>query len=467
MAVKLRTRLFLTVAIVLAVSIGASALLSRRATLVEVREVVARPVAASVDALIATGARVEKHMREQGAAGVEAILVAAGREHAHPFLLIDTARHIVSASTPGLRTARLDRATPDGELALEVESDGERSALAVRGPAAYPVRDRQGETVAWLYALPPDESRERAPKRPLVPSWIEATGAVAVIAIILAFAVSRRILRPVSALTAAAVRMQRGDFDVQVAVRGDDEIAGLSRAFNAMAAQIAETEKLRRQMVGDVAHELRSPVTNLRCGLEAIQDGLTVPDRAAIDALHEDAVFLQRLIADLQDLALAEAGRLDLALADVDVTQVIKRAVASMGVVAGAAISVATDSPLPIIHADADRLEQVLRNLLSNARRHTPADGAITVTASADREAVRITVTDNGCGIDPAHLPHVFDRFYRADRSRARATGGAGLGLAIARQLAAAHSGTIEASSAGTDRGATFVVTLPVRAFAV
>lgn len=280
-------------------------------------------------------------------------------------------------------------------------------------------------------------------------------------ALVLTFALSRRILRPVGELTAAAGRMQRGELDVQVQARGHDEIGELGRAFNAMAARLAETERLRRQMVSDVAHELRSPVTNLRCSLEAIQDGLVPADRANIDMLHEETLFLQRLISDLQELALAEAGRLQLHLGDVNVEEVIRRAAASMSKSPGAAIAIDAEAHLPEVRGDADRLEQVLRNLLSNARRHTPADGAITVSATRSGVGLRIAIRDTGSGISAEHLPHVFDRFYRADQSRARATGGAGLGLAIARQLVSAHGGTLAVSSEGTGSGATFTIDLP------
>ncbi|HEX6974366.1 MAG TPA: ATP-binding protein, partial [Vicinamibacterales bacterium] len=218
----------------------------------------------------------------------------------------------------------------------------------------------------------------------------------------------------------AAERMQRGELGVQVEVRGRDEIAELGQAFNSMASRLAETERLRRQMVSDVAHELRSPVTNLRCTLEAIQDGLAPLDRAGIDALHEETLFLQRLVADLQDLAVAEAGGLGLNATDVDILAIVRRAAGALSDATGAPITIDVPPGLPRIRGDADRLEQVLRNLLSNARRHTPADGTITVTASADAEQLRITVRDTGAGIAAEHLPHVFDRFYRADQSRAR-----------------------------------------------
>jgi len=214
-------------------------------------------------------------------------------------------------------------------------------------------------------------------------------------------------------------------------------------------------------MVSDVAHELRSPVTNLRCSLEAMQDGLVPLTREGVDELHEETVFLQRLIDDLQDLALAEAGRLALHMDAVEIGSVVRRATAALMKAPGAPIDVEIAPRLPAVAGDEDRIEQILRNLLTNARRHTPADGRIAVGVSFSAPMVRITVRDTGSGIPAEHLPHIFDRFYRADGSRARATGGAGLGLAIARQLVSAHGGTISATSEGEGRGVTVTVDLP------
>jgi two-component system sensor histidine kinase BaeS len=226
-----------------------------------------------------------------------------------------------------------------------------------------------------------------------------------------------------------------------------------------MAARLADTERTKRQMVGDVAHELRSPVTNLRCGLEAIQDGLVALDRDRIDALHSETLLLQRLIADLQDLALAEAGGLALERHSVDTAEIVRRAV---GVDPdAAAVTTTIDPDAAEVTADAGRLEQILRNLVSNARRHTPRDGSIEIRASREGGEVRIAVTDTGSGIPPEHLPYVFDRFYRADPSRDRATGGAGLGLAIVRRLVEAHGGTVAAESEGAGRGTTVRIAIP------
>jgi two-component system, OmpR family, sensor histidine kinase BaeS len=217
-------------------------------------------------------------------------------------------------------------------------------------------------------------------------------------------------------------------------------------------------------MVSDVAHELRSPVTNLRCHLEALQDGFLPLDRANLDVLHEEILFLQRLISDLQDLSLAEAGRLDVESKPVDLTQLVRRVVGPFIAASGAPIVVRVPSEPAIVIGDEARIEQVLRNLLSNARTHTPVDGSITVAVTTAGGAVEIKVQDTGAGIAAEHLGYVFDRFYRADESRNRATGGAGLGLAIARQLVTAHQGDIRVDSPGPGQGTTFIVCLPAAA---
>jgi signal transduction histidine kinase len=194
-----------------------------------------------------------------------------------------------------------------------------------------------------------------------------------------------------------------------------------------------------------------------------MQDGLQPADRAAIDALHEESLYLQRLITELQDLALAEAGRLVLQLETADIGSIVRRAAASFAATRGAKIDVDMPPALPPVKADPARMEQVFRNLFSNARIHTPGDGRVTVTAETEgNTSIRLAVRDTGRGIAAEHLPYVFDRFYRADSSRSRSTGGSGLGLAIVRQLVEAHCGKIEASSPGEGQGATFIVRLPV-----
>ena len=278
-------------------------------------------------------------------------------------------------------------------------------------------------------------------------------------------ALSARILRPVERLTAAAQRMEKGDLAVRVPVESEDEIGQLAHAFNAMAGSLASQEQLRRNMVGDVAHELRTPLTNLRGYLEAARDGLVAPDGALVDNLYEETMLLNRLVIDLQDLAQAEAGQLTLVRQPAALEGIVEQAVAILRPQAeakGITLSDRSCRPLcPWWMSIATRVGQVLRNLLNNAVAHTPDGGEITVSARAMDQEVAVSVHDTGTGIAPEHLPYVFDRFYRADKSRARQTGGAGLGLAIVKQLVVAHGGSISVESV-PGQGSTFTFTLPI-----
>ncbi|MDO8578102.1 MAG: ATP-binding protein [Dehalococcoidales bacterium] len=275
---------------------------------------------------------------------------------------------------------------------------------------------------------------------------------------------SRRILSPVQALTDAAKKLGRGDFKQRVAVKDTGEIGDLSHTFNSMAADLERTEQLRRNMIADVAHELRTPVSNIKGYLEAALDGVVKMDGDTIKTIDEEATLLSQLVDDLQELSLAEAGELKLNRHEVDAVELIKQAAA---VVQAKAISreivIATHLPenLPAADVDPHRINQVLHNLLENAIVYTPAGGMITITAEPKGKQIVISVTDTGEGIPANELPFIFERFYRVDKSRSRRTGGHGLGLTIARRLVEAHGGKIEAySEAG--KGSRFVFTVPV-----
>ena len=275
---------------------------------------------------------------------------------------------------------------------------------------------------------------------------------------------SRRILRPVETLTAAARRMEKGDLSQRVEAQSSDEIGELARAFNAMADGLNRLEELRRNMVSDVAHELRTPLSNIRGYLEAVRDGVVEPKPEVIDSLYEEAMLLNRLVDDLQELALAEAGQLTLERQLVAPAGLANRAVeAARGQASASGIALRTDLPerLPLVNVDPQRIGQVLGNLLSNALTHTPSGVEVVVTARADGSEVQLSVSDTGEGVRPEHLPYIFERFYRADRSRSRTTGGTGLGLAIAKQLVEAHGGRIEVESE-VGQGTRFTFTLPV-----
>jgi signal transduction histidine kinase len=293
-------------------------------------------------------------------------------------------------------------------------------------------------------------------------SLLLAAVAAGGVALLLTATVSRGIVGPVEALTAAARRMERGDLSQRVHVRAHDEIGALAHAFNAMADSLSLSEQLRRQMVSDIAHELRTPLTNIRGYLEAVRDGVVSPKPEVIDSLYEESLLLSRLVEDLQELAQVEAGQLRLKRQPCALAEIAEHTVAALPPQTADEPPVHLDLPtdLPLVDADPERVSQVLRNLITNARHHTPPEGSITVSAARRDQAVEITVRDTGSGIAAAHLPYIFERFYRADPARARATGGAGLGLAIVKQLVVAHGGQVGVSST-LGEGTVFTFTLP------
>ncbi len=290
------------------------------------------------------------------------------------------------------------------------------------------------------------------------------TALAVVIALILTFFLSRGISAPVKALTLAATRLGRGDLSQRVQLKDGGEMGELAQAFNSMASDLERAEKLQRNMVADAAHELRTPLSNIRGYLEAIHDGVVAPDKATIHSLQEEALLLSRLVDDLQELALAEAGELKIDRQPGDLAALIHQAVAGMLVKATAkGIALSADLPvvLPSVDIDAYRIGQVLRNLLENAVVHTTGGGRITAAAVRQGNYIEVSVTDTGEGIPAEDLPYIFERFYRVDKSRARATGSSGLGLTITKRLVEAHGGQIRANSE-LGKGSRFSFTIPV-----
>ncbi|GAA2800320.1 HAMP domain-containing sensor histidine kinase [Kitasatospora paracochleata] len=272
--------------------------------------------------------------------------------------------------------------------------------------------------------------------------------------------VGRRLVRPLRALIHTAG--QDPDDFALAPVTTRDETGYLAVAFNHLTERRRQTDEQRKAMVADIAHELRTPLTNIRGWLEVTRDGLVEPTPELIGSLHDEALVLQRVIEDLQDLASADAGTLRLHPAPLDTGDLLRQVTAAHRAEAtanGLDISLDATPHLDLV-ADSDRLRQVLGNLVSNAVRHTPPGGHITLACRGDRDTVEITVVDTGTGIDPDDLVHVFDRFWRAEKSRSRRTGGSGLGLAIARQLVHAHGGTIDAAST-LGEGTTMTLRLP------
>jgi len=284
------------------------------------------------------------------------------------------------------------------------------------------------------------------------------------IALLLTFVLSRRMMSPIGVLAGAARRLGRGDLSQRVRLQGEDEVASLAEAFNSMASDLEYAEQLRRNMVADVAHELRTPLSNIQGYLEAIRDGMVEPDGAAIRSLNEETALLSRLVNELQELSLAEAGELKLVYQTEDVAGLLRQAVTSwQPQLTAGEISLSLEMPddLPPVNIDWQRVNEVLHNILENAVAHTRKGGTIKIGASQKGKWVDVSVSDTGEGIPAEDLPHIFERFYRVDKSRARATGGSGLGLTIAKRLIEAHGGMIVVQSK-LGEGSRFSFTLPV-----
>jgi two-component system OmpR family sensor kinase/two-component system sensor histidine kinase BaeS len=277
---------------------------------------------------------------------------------------------------------------------------------------------------------------------------------------------SRRFTVPLSETMKAADALASGDLSARVPEQGDGEFRRFAHSFNEMAEALEAADRQRRELLADVAHELRTPLTIIQGNLEGLRDGVYDPSPDHLDLVLDETRNLSRLVEDLRLLALAEAGQLRMKPEMLDVRQLlvdVRDAFTAQVDEAGISLAVEVSSPVPPLHADPQRLGQVLGNLLANSLQHTPSGGLVTLGAEADSEwrEVQLWVADTGEGIPAEDLPYLFDRFYRTDKSRTRSTGGAGLGLPIARQLVRAHGGRIGVESQ-LGQGTRFTVALPV-----
>ncbi|MFF7212875.1 sensor histidine kinase [Streptomyces sp. NPDC008238] len=323
---------------------------------------------------------------------------------------------------------------------------------------------------ALLFIGSPRDAAAASPFDLSAPNRLRMAGVVAgvlLLTVVVTAGLGLQLVRPLRALTAAAQRVKEGDVAARVQVTGKDEIGRLAEVFNDMSRQRTELERLRTEMVGDIAHELRTPLSNIRGWLEAADDGVVPADRALVGSLLEEALLLQHIVDDLQDLAAADAGALRLHKVPCDVGELLQQvATAHRGRADHAGVLLSVDAGaadaggIGTVVADPVRLRQAVANLVSNALRHTPPGGTVTVTARREGGTVAVAVADTGGGIRPEDLPRVFDRFWRAEKSRNRGTGGSGLGLAIVRNLAQAHGGSVTAEST-YGKGSLFTLRLP------
>jgi len=335
-------------------------------------------------------------------------------------------------------------------------------ALAI-APGLFHIHARQALTV-----LPPDVVRhlQQGFEDAILVALAIATIAAVVTALAASWLLAQRLTRPIRTLGDAAERIGRGGYQARVPVPpSDDELAALGRAFNQMAAALEATERRRRALLADLAHELRTPLATLEAYVEGLADGVVAADEETWTVLQAELVRLRRLTEDLTAVSRAEEHQLDLRPSPVDPAALVTRATQAAEPAYAAkdvALQASVDHGLPPVGVDPDRIGEVLANLLGNALRHTPPGGLVEITAQGRGDELELSVTDTGEGIPPELLERVFERFFRVDPARTRNSGGgSGLGLTISRAIVEAHGGRVWADSAGHGRGARFVVRLP------
>jgi signal transduction histidine kinase len=426
--------------------------------------------------------------------GVQPLVTKLGEQFKYRIILTDTEGKIIADSENTTAESQLDLAKfssrtiaipkntegrppenkPEGNKPREEMPMPAPSLLISAQPEPRPFEPPAPDTsrsdvVGFLFLMPLTQSEIGLTALQLLSTEIGrffVMGALlaVLVAIILTFFISRRILAPIKSLTIASERLGKGDFSQRVKIDEKGELGELASTFNLMAQDLERDKKLRRDMVADIAHELRSPLTNVRGYLEAIRDGVITPDEKTIGTIYDETMLLSRLVHDLQDLSLAETGQLKLYCQPENVDDLVTQAVtAIMAKASTKDISMSVELPedLPPVFIDIQRIKQVLLNLLTNALAHTPAAGSITISATEVGGNVAISVADTGEGIPAEDLPIIFERFHRVDKSRTRATGGTGLGLTIAKYFVEAHNGTINAQSE-LGKGSTFTFTVPV-----
>ncbi|MBC8162637.1 MAG: HAMP domain-containing protein [Roseiflexaceae bacterium] len=384
-------------------------------------------------------AGVAQVIRAQGAA-------AQGRERGARMTLVGSNGQVIV----GNGRFRSQGAIPRGEL-------NRATPVVVDGTTVGWLLDDQGNKPT-ARGTPEDDFLER-----LTQALVYGATGATMVALLLGMLLARTLTRPLRELTAATESLAQGSLGQQVVVRSRDELGTLAVSFNRMSADLARARVLRRQMTADIAHDLRTPLSVILGYTEALREGKLLPDQDMFDTMHTEAQHLQHLIDDLRVLSLADAGELPLTRQHIAPHTLLDRAAATYAAQAsaqGIALDVQALSTLPLVWADAERMAQVFGNLLANALRYTPACGSIALAAAVQGRAVEFQVRDTGSGIDTAALPHIFERFYRADAARQH-PGSSGLGLAIVKSIVEAHGGSIHAESA-PGQGTLIRLSLPV-----
>ena len=462
---RLRVQLTLAFSLVVFVAVGAIAFLILRTTDTQFRRYVTH------SGMTASGSGVEQlvtyYEQEGGWDGVGTLLEQG------VFVSGPGRAFMPSPAQPGRSPGgRLDVVLADasGKVVYDSagNSDGKKLSSGERAQALVLTESGGGSDIGYLLlSLPAGPDRLGRLERQFIDGVqriLTIGGALAVgVSVVLGAILSRRLTAPLQRLAAAARAVAGGDLGHQVQPEGSVEVVEVAQAFNEMTAALGESERQRQNMVADVAHELRTPLTVLQGNLRAILDGVYPASDDEISRLYDETRFLGRVVDDLRELALADAGQLSLNLRPSDIAQVVRSTVESLtpaGELHQVAVLEQLPEDLPLVQIDPDRVAQVLRNLMLNALHNTPPGGSVQVSVQQKYGVAEVSVIDTGNGIAPHHLPHVFERFWRADPSRAR-TGGSGLGLSVARSLVEAQGGRIWVESVQGE-GSVFRFTLPI-----
>jgi len=460
-----RLRLILAFVLVALVSVASFALIARFNTANEVRRFMFRGGMTGTEGLVES---LENYYRSQGDwRGVQALLQmqmggGGGGQGQGP------GQGMMRGST-GMMNQRLRLADSDGNLLADTEVTNPSGGLSPAELARAIPLSAEGAVVGYLLpeggiAFSPLEQSNLVARlnRAALSAALIAGGLSLLLGLILAYTLQR----PIGEITQAARKLAQGDLSQRVRVRGKDELAVLGRTFNDMSASLQRAEVSRRAMTADIAHELRNPLAIQRANLEALQDGVYPLEREGLEPIIAQNQLLTRLVDDLHTLAMADADQLILEISKTNLNDLARRVVNRFIPQADSRqvhIRFSPDETCPLLSLDSGRLEQILVNLISNALRYVPDSGQIAVDLTREGDFARLSVHDNGPGFPSESLPMIFERFYRVDRSRARADGGSGLGLAIARQLARAHGGDLEAAN-HPQGGAILTLSLPIKA---
>ena len=453
MVYSLRLRLILLFMLVVMVAVGTVALLGSQATAVNLLVYTQTIDQQERDQHIISTLLTAYHQQQSQQALQELTDQFAHRSHQR-IILYDHQRRVIADSDRQL----IGQMLPESFFSSSTsESRDNPSALLTLSTDAPP---QSGGPVSMTVAASSPEATFLTSVNHAL--WL-AVLIAGLIALLLALLFANTLLKPLHTLKTVAGRMERGDLSQRVSITDKGEIGALAHAFNAMAESLSRSEQARHNLVSDVAHELRNPLMNMRGYLELLTERVLEPTPQTLASLYEETSLLSRLVADLQELSLAEAGQLPLALRPIELVEVVSQTVQIVQPQlehTHLTLQVSIPPDLPLICADPERVTQILRNLLHNAITHTSSPGEISISASRSQTWVHISVQDTGTGIAPEHLPYLFERFYRADPSRSRATGGTGLGLAIVKQMVQGHGGQITVASQ-KGKGTCFTFTLP------